>query len=608
MYYTSPRTLRYAVRKDAAILFIVPTRAPQERGRKKRDDIVVFCFHLIRRQRVVGHIDVPLSCQCRANMMMMTFISRPPPCRYVPSHVRAEPFLVLLLLELVVVFFIVVVLFHTGGCSADLIFSEIADQGTSSSAYCAKGEDWLELHNTYTTSFYLSGLILHDDHGVNDTDHAYTFPPGQRIAPGEYLVLCMEGTNDPLTSPQFKIGGSDTITLFNPFTQQIVASVGPLPDGPERAFDVTYAWNNNLPIMSQSSSYIYTKTPTPGSANILTPIIMNDENNETTTAQLKQRLKLQNALGTQFFGMDDIGLPVPDRLDDVLDLHLSMEQADYEYLMQNASFQLYSPFTSARVTRNNSNTDVQEDLLVLNSPGRIRTKGQSSLNIAYCLRQKLPFLVEFNTVNKTQTLFGVEKIYLRTHFLDSSYMRDWSAHRMLARFGLPHLRARKMRLFINGKRIGLYTVLEAADQEYVFARSFPNYSPASYALYKVKSLSIGCGRYEPEQLERAQLRLNESSIPPYVFERGDHRAPVTVRGPENHDACYADLVDSLFEEYLDVQLAYRRYNQDCGEMVVKEGLVDLDLGMKDDWDSSMIQFFNSHLGKFKCDDVSANLC
>jgi hypothetical protein len=111
--------------------------------------------------------------------------------------------------------------------------------------------------------------------------------------------------------------------------------------------------------------------------------------------------------------------------------------------------------------------------------------------------------------------------------------------------------------------------------------------------------------YEPEQLERAQLRLDEASTPPYAFERGDHREPITVRGPESHDACYADLVDILFEEYLDVELAYVRYNQDCGEMVVNEGLVDLDLGMKD-WDSSMMQFFNSHLGKFKCEDVSTN--
>jgi Lamin Tail Domain/CotH kinase protein len=387
----------------------------------------------------------------------------PPPRRSVSRHgFRAEPFLVLL------AGLGSIILFHTPGSAGSVMFSEIAYQGTPSSAVCEGAEsDWLELYNTDTgnntdvSGFDLSGLILYDDQGVNDTDHVYTFPQGQQLAPGEYLVLCMDGS-DPLTSPQFKIGESDTLTLFNPFTQEIVASVGPLPDGAPKeergAFDVTYAWNNNMYI---SSSYTYTSTPTPGSANILTPVIMNEE---TTAEEIKERLKLQNALGTQFFGMDDHGLPVPNRLDDVLDLHLTMKQTDYDYLMQNASFQLYAPFTSARVTRSNSNSNSGgEELLVLGSPGRIRTKGQSTLSIAHCMGSPtVPFLIEFNNVNKTQTLYGVERIYLRSHFLDTSYMREWSAHRMLARFGLPHLRARKMRFFINGNRIGLYTVVVSA--------------------------------------------------------------------------------------------------------------------------------------------------
>jgi Lamin Tail Domain/CotH kinase protein len=527
----------------------------------------------------------------------------PPRRRSVYRRVGAEPFLVLLVLGLFSVF-------CQHPVSADIIISEIADQGTSSA--CDGGNDWLELYNTATgasendtAAFNLSGLILHDDQGVNDTS-AYTFPQGQQLGPGEYLVLCMEGTNDPLTSPQFKIGGSDTITLYNPATQEIVASVGPLPDGAERSYDVTYAWNNDLDmaaIMSSSLSslsyYMYTSTPTPGSANILTPIL-----NETVE-QIKERLSLQNSLGTQFFGMDDNGLPVADRLDEVLDLHLTMEQADYDYLIQNASFQLYSPFNSVRVTRNNSG--VEEELLVLNSPGRLRSKGQSTLSIAACMgTPAMPFLVEFNNVNKSQTLFGVEKMYLRNHFMDGSYAREWSAHRMLARFGLPHLRARKMRLFLNGNRIGLYTVLEAAEQEYVFRRSFPNYTLDSYALYKVKTQSIACGTYQPERLERAQLRMDETATPPYVFERGDHRERAIVRGPEDLNACFDDFINSLFEEFDDVELAYLRHNRDCGEMVVNEGLVDLDLGMKD-WDSSMVQFFNSHLGEFKCEDVSDNI-
>lgn len=188
--------------------------------------------------------------------------------RSVSRHGRAEPLLVL-------AFGLFSLLCHTG--SADIVISEISDQGSSSA--CGD-KDWLELYNTATVNTThnisaavdLSGYILHDDQGVNDTD-AYTFPQGQQLAPGEYLVLCTEGS-DPLTSLQFKIGGSDTLTLFNPATQEIVASVGPLPDGAERAFDVTYAWNNaDMTSNISSLSYVYTSTPTPGQANILTPIM-----------------------------------------------------------------------------------------------------------------------------------------------------------------------------------------------------------------------------------------------------------------------------------------------------------------------------------------------
>ena len=66
----------------------------------------------------------------------------------------------------------------------------------------------------------------------------------------------------------------------------------------------------------------------------------------------------------------------------------------------------------------------------------------------------------------------MEKFYLRNHFGDPSYVRDWSTHRMLRRFGLPYLRTRTAKLYINGEYTGLYSLMEAPDQDYVFYRSF----------------------------------------------------------------------------------------------------------------------------------------
>jgi CotH kinase protein len=139
----------------------------------------------------------------------------------------------------------------------------------------------------------------------------------------------------------------------------------------------------------------------------------------------------------------------------------------------------------------------------------------------------VPYQLKFDPL---ETLFGVERMYLRIHFLDATYMRDWAMNRMLARFGLPHLRTRKLRFYINGDYIGFYSAVEAVDQEYVFARSFPGYNPFNFSLYKRKIESIGCGLYDPDVLADAEMQLNDPSKPPYSFESGPHRDPIPVYG------------------------------------------------------------------------------
>jgi CotH kinase protein len=146
----------------------------------------------------------------------------------------------------------------------------------------------------------------------------------------------------------------------------------------------------------------------------------------------------------------------------------------------------------------------------------------------------VPFQLEFDAL---ASLFGVERMYLRNHVLDATFMRDWSMNRMLARFGLPHWRTRKLRFFINGDYIGFYDAVEAVDQEYVFARNFAEYNPFNYSLYKRKVESIGCGLYDPDTLADAATRLDDPSKPPYNFESGTHRDPIPVHGRAGLPLC-----------------------------------------------------------------------
>lgn len=464
--------------------------------------------------------------------------------------------------------------------TGQVVISEIADKG--STGECG-ANDWLELHNQGAAAVDLSGYILHDDNGPLDQS-AFTFPMDSSIDPDEYLLLCTQQEG----GPQFKIGGDDTLSLVST-SNEVVDSVGPLPDT-DSAVDVSYALN------STDGSYIYTTTPTPGAANVLTPIVVE------TADQIKARLAAQNDLGTRFFGMDGRGFPVADAFDDVLDLFITMEEADYDYLLKNQSYEVYSPFTSARLA-----TKANETLQMLTNPGRIRPRGQSTLYLSTCLGSPtIPFQLELNTVNETQALFGVEKLYLRNHLSDNSYMREWAIHRMLARFGLPHLRARKVRFHINGERRGFYTAMEAPDQEYVFARSFPDYDPSNHTLFKVKTFSIGCGAYSDDQLEEARQRINETTAPPYSFERGEHRDNVPVLGFEGAGECITGFIDNVFRvEFGDVVLAYVRANEQCGKMLVENGIIDRDLGDKE-WEPTMESFIDENLANNTCDPGCTN--
>ena len=110
-----------------------------------------------------------------------------------------------------------------------IIISEVSDKGTSN----ACPEDWIELQNNASWTVPLAGFKLHDDNGP-DASKAYVFAAGSTLKAGEFLVLCTRADDK---SPQFKIGGDDTITLRNA-AGEVVSTSGQLMDAGE--YDVTW--------------------------------------------------------------------------------------------------------------------------------------------------------------------------------------------------------------------------------------------------------------------------------------------------------------------------------------------------------------------------------
>jgi len=497
----------------------------------------------------------------------------------------------------------------------NVIINEIADKGSSD---VCNGDDWIELYNAGIEPVDLSAknYVLHDDKGLRSAD-TFVFPPETMLGAQDYLLLCTnqnvatdeDGINmvDPM-SPQFGISGDDTISLTR---VQVVgnATLGPsisvstgrngdiyevmsvvsLPNTDDN-FDVSYAYDFN------TGTYGYTSTPTPGAPNVITKLMTQEEKN----AEFKAKLIAQNDEGIKFFNMDNGGLPVEGGMEDVLDLSFTMLEADYANLTVNMTHELYQQFQSAVL----SNTDGTE-LLTMSQPGKIRSKGQSSLFMSACLgTDTFPFQVQWGG---DETLFGVETIFLRNHIGDYSFMRDWAYNRMLARFGLPFVRTRKARVYINGNLHGFYSLMEAPDQDYVFARSFPDFDPEAYALYKIKSAAFDCGSYTTEEIETAEERLHETSTPPYAFQRGGHKPMVEKLGLMGFEECIENYDKDLWErDYYDIVLAWLRYDRSCEDMLLKEKLIDQDLGTKS-YKKEMKEFITQDYSQEqKCDEQCQN--
>ena len=467
--------------------------------------------------------------------------------------------------------------------------SEVSDKGATG---VCEGEDWIELHlaDSAATALDLGGYILHDDNGPEDAD-AFTFPAGLELSPGQYALICT-GAEDASTSPQFGIGGTDAVTLLDA-AGAVAASTGAL--GGRGELDVTFAYDE------AAGGYVYTTTPTPGSANAIAPLPEPE-----TVDEMRARLIDQNERGSAFFNMDGAGLEVEGGFADLVDLRIEMEASSRQEMHDERSYETYRPFLSATVT---SSGDPDGVLLDLPSGGRIRPKGQSTLYFGTCMDRTVPYSVDFDRgSDPSQTLFGVQRAYLRTHFGDGSHSREWAMHRMLARFGLPHLRTRTVRLFLNGEYEGLYDVVEAPNQEHVFQRSFPGFDPEEYGLYKVKTLSLGCGNDDDPgftlALAGAEKRIDDLDTPPYRFERGEHRPIISVKEGD-WIGCSFDFFTNIQAEFEDVALAFLRKNATCGEFLVDQGLIDRDLGGKG-LDNAMELFINRHLAGSKCDDGCAN--
>jgi hypothetical protein len=98
----------------------------------------------------------------------------------------------------------------------------------------------------------------------------------------------------------------------------------------------------------------------------------------------------------------------------------------------------------------------------------VRRKGATSFR---ALPAKAGFKVKFNKWVKKQKLWGLEEITLNNNISDHTYLEARLAFHVFRALGLPAARANSAEVIINGEPFGLYTNVEAPDENFL-ARVF----------------------------------------------------------------------------------------------------------------------------------------
>ncbi|WP_110934230.1 CotH kinase family protein [Paenibacillus bouchesdurhonensis] len=154
--------------------------------------------------------------------------------------------------------------------------------------------------------------------------------------------------------------------------------------------------------------------------------------------------------------------------DKVVDVKITMDEDDFQDMLDNASAEEYKP---ASVNYNGQKID---------NIG-IRTKGNLTLRsvVQMADSDRYSFKLSFNEyVN--QTLAGLEKINLNNNYSDASYMREYLAYELAETMGLPTPKYSFVNIYINGELWGFYLAVEQIGTSYL-ERHFDN---AYGALYK----------------------------------------------------------------------------------------------------------------------------
>ena len=110
----------------------------------------------------------------------------------------------------------------------------------------------------------------------------------------------------------------------------------------------------------------------------------------------------------------------------------------------------------------------------------VRPKGGSSLmTSAASGTPRFSLKVDFNFYHPARNLYGIKKLNFNNGFSDPTLIREFLAYELFKQMGIPSPRASFVDLWVNDTRLGLYTMIEQVDKDFL-ANNFVNNSGNLY--------------------------------------------------------------------------------------------------------------------------------
>ena len=160
---------------------------------------------------------------------------------------------------------------------------------------------------------------------------------------------------------------------------------------------------------------------------------------------------------------------------DVIDINISMDEAQWEDLLANALSEEYYP------------CDITVNGMTYKNVG-LRAKGNTSLSMVVSSdSDRYSFKISFDEYVSGQNLDGLSSLILNNCYSDATMMKEAVCYDMFSFLGADASLYNYARISINGQYWGVYLALEPVDEEFAIR----NYGLDYGQLYKPDSMETG---------------------------------------------------------------------------------------------------------------------